>query len=185
MYVQAYWTPGHLNDRNIFDQANLTMQWGDNSNLVQTLNRKREGQTVQWPGPIPPVNQREHLLVIGGRQSIQDSFAVDPIRDWEFVPRPGEILSVTGRRKTNKRTAQLTELPNLGLKMLTRPELREPFMLKHVKQRLQLNFRTYTVISIVSAPVMFVEDDAYMLPPSTSGAQMSLLLRDYFGRFLH
>lgn len=185
MYVNAYWTIGYYNDRNIFDQAELTMSWGGESNFERTLDHKREGQTVQWPGPVPPGNQREHLLVVGGRQSIQDSFAEHPVRDWEFVPRPGEILFVTGRRKTNKRTGGLAELPNLGLKLLTRPELRQPFMLKHIKERLQLNFRTYTVINIVSSPVMFVENDAYMLPPSTSGAQMSLLLKDYFDRFLH
>ena len=172
MYVQADW----LSNTNTEDDVVGTMSaaWAVKSTFQSALQKRLQGQTIQF-------GQGDDLLIIGGRSSIQDAFAANPVQNWNFVPARGEILSVTARRKTHTKGKMLSMLPGLGLKMATNESARSAQVRDKVGKILDVSTKKYTLVHIVSG---HAGPDDYQLPNSTSGAQMALLLRHYFESYM-
>jgi len=166
MYVQADWLVGKSED-DVF--ATMSAAWAVKSTFEAALRKRLQGQTnIQFsPG--------DDLVVIGGRTSIMDAFAQNPVGNWHFVPAQGEILSVTARRKTHDKGKMLSMLPEVGLKMATNESSRSPQVLDMLGKFIEVSQKKYTVVHIVSGPA-----GNYTVPPSTSGAAMALQLKNYF-----
>lgn len=168
MYVQADWVSNTQSEDDIV--GTMSAAWAIKSTFESALRRRLRGQTIQFASG-------DDLLVIGGRDSIEDAFAQAPAQNWNFSPAQGEILVVTARRKTHQKGKMLSMLPGLGFKMLTNQSARSSQVRDKIGKVLDVSTRTYTLVHIVSG---HPGTDDFGLPPAASGAQMALLLRHYF-----
>jgi hypothetical protein len=177
MLVQAFWIEnpatglaGILDEDAAFRQ--LSAAWSIKSNFQNTLGS-------QAKGGAPPTIQfasGQALLVIGGRSSIREAFANNPVAAWNLRAAPGEFLFADARRKRHGLGTFVTCAPALGFKMLTTPSVRSPQYLDKLGKLAGVISNTFTVLHLTSKAA---DPDGHSLAATQNGAQMAIGLANY------